>query len=394
MASRVVMPKLSDTMEEGVILRWYKHEGDRVESGDALAEIETDKAVMDLEAYASGVLRKVLAPERAKVPAGGLIAVIARADEDISGELAGAGAPAAGKPAPRPPAGDRSAAERPQAGGVTPRARKMAEEAALPIERVHGSGPGGLVTERDVRTALEARETTAQPPPLVQPDAAERVVPFSPMRKTIAKRMTQSWQVAPHFYITAEIAMERVLDRRGALKKAGTDVTLTDFLVRAAALTLRQFPQFNTSYGDSGIVVHHGVHIGVAVGLDEGLITPVIRDADRKSLTQIAIEARDLIGRAKTRRLEPNEYAGATFSISNLGMFEVENFIAIIPPPEAAILAVGAVREIPVVQDGKVVVGRRMKVTLSNDHRVVDGMQAAQFLRALRERLEAPQRLE
>jgi pyruvate dehydrogenase E2 component (dihydrolipoamide acetyltransferase) len=188
--------------------------------------------------------------------------------------------------------------------------------------------------------------------------------------------------------------MERALERREALKKSGTEVTITDLLVRSAALALRQFPQFNASYSDAGIVLHAGVHVGIAVGLDEGLITPVVRDADRKSLAQIAAEARDLVARAKTRRLEPNEYSGATFSISNLGMFEVENFIAIIAPPEAAILAVGAVREVPVVQNGKVVPGRRMKVTLSNDHRVVDGMQAAQFLRAFREQLENPQQLE
>ena len=387
MASRVVMPKLTDTMEEGLIIKWYKQEGDRVESGDVLAEIETDKAVMDLEAYASGVMRKILAPAEAKVPAGALIAVIAREDEDITEILkepvpsptrqaAPAATPA---PSPQPPS-----TVIPSAGelSISPRARQMAHEAGLDPAALRGTGPGGLITERDVRVALDQKAQKAQP------EVASELKELSALRKTIAKRMTQSKQTAPHFYVTMEIAMEQALALKSRLDQQGTKVSVTDLLVRAAALTLRDYPSINAAYIGEKIRYYKKIHIGLAVGLEEGIITPVIRGADQKSLALIAAESRELIERTKARKLMPEEYTGSTFSLSNLGMFEVDHFIAIIQPEEGAVLAVGSVREVPVVERGLVKIGRRMKVTLSCDHRVMDGLQAAQFLQAFKRRLE------
>lgn len=385
MASRVVMPKLTDTMEEGLIIKWYKQEGDKVESGDVLAEIETDKAVMDLEAYASGVMRKILAPAEAKVPAGALIAVIAREDEDISEilkepvpSLARKAAPAAAPAVqPRstgmPPTGEPS---------ISPRARQMAHEAGLDPAALRGTGPGGLIAERDVRAALDQKAQKAPP------EAASELKELSPLRKTIARRMTLSKQTAPHFYVTMEIAMERALALKNRLEREGIKVSVTDLLVRAAALTLREFPQINAAYAGEKIRYYKNIHIGLAVGLPEGIITPVIRDADQKSLALITAESRELIERTKARKLMPEEYTGSTFSLSNLGMFEVDHFIAIIQPEEGAVLAVGSVREVPVVEGGQVRVGKRMKVTLSCDHRVMDGLQAAKFLSAFKKRLE------
>lgn len=391
MASRVVMPKLTDTMEEGLIIKWYKQEGDIVESGDVLAEIETDKAVMDLEAYASGVMRKILAPAEAKVPAGALIAVIAREDEDIT-EILKEPAPSptrqaapAATPAPSsqpPPAVIPSAGEL----SISPRARQMAHEAGLDPAALRGTGPGGLITERDIRAALDQKAQKAQA------EAASalggEVKELSPLRKTIAKRMTQSKQTAPHFYVTMEIAMEQALALKSRLDQQGIKVSVTDLLVRAAALTLREHPSINAAYIGEKIRYYKKIHIGLAVGLPEGIITPVIRDADQKTLALIAAESRELIERTKARKLMPEEYTGSTFSLSNLGMFEVDHFIAIIQPEEGAVLAVGSVREAPVVEGGLVKIGRRMKVTLSCDHRVMDGLQAAQFLHAFKRRLE------
>ena len=386
MASRVVMPKLSDTMEEGLLIRWYKQEGDKVESGDPLAEIETDKAIMDLEAYGSGTLLKILASAETKVPAGGLIAVIGRPDEDISGILKGASATHEAKPtarstsAPVPPPAKTSAPGA-TAGrrSITPRAQHLAIDAGLDLSGLTGTGPGGLITERDVRSSLED----------VSPALADHEVETpSPMRATIAKRMLQSKQSAPHFYVTMEIAMDLAIATKEQLAQKGTKVTVTDILTRAVAITLRDFPQINTAYVGQRIRKYRNVHIGIAVGLEEGIITPVIRDADTKSLQQIASESRELMARAKSRKLAPEDYTGSTFSLSNLGMLEVDHFIAIIQPGEGAVLAVGAVREIPVVTDGIVTTGKRIKVTISCDHRVIDGLQAAQFLQAFKHRIE------
>ncbi|WP_447972274.1 dihydrolipoamide acetyltransferase family protein [Nitrospira sp. Kam-Ns4a] len=400
MASRVVMPKLTDTMEEGVVLAWKKREGDAVGAGDVLAEIETDKAVMDLEAFASGTLRRILVREGETVKAGALIAVIGEPDEDIAPLLAEAGspastprgeAPAVSAAAPpsapaRPPA--PTAREAPTAGPMptagsaikaSPRARSLAAEHGIDLATVRGTGPDGRIIEQDVLAVAKARAPVGQDRPLGQ------------MRKAIARITTQSKAPVPHFYVTTEIAMEAAERLRHQLKQARQFTpSITDLIVKAAALAIGRYPEINVSYAGDALRLHPTIDIGIAVALDDGLLLPVVRDCGAKSLARISAEARDLIERARTRRLKPEEYTGATFSVSNLGMFDVENFIAVLMPPEAAALAIGSVRDVPVVEDGRVTVGRRMKVTLSCDHRALDGAQAARFLREFKRVLEHP----
>jgi pyruvate dehydrogenase E2 component (dihydrolipoamide acetyltransferase) len=330
MASRVVMPQMTDVMDEGVVVSWKKREGERVAAGEALAEIETDKAVMDLEAPASGTVRWLLAQEGETVRAGSLIAVIGAPDEDIS---------------------------------------QVFENSAAP-----GAPPKGAKT--------------------VTQGAEDR--PLSQMRKAIARAMTQSKAPVPHFYLTAEIAMDAAEALRLQLKQGRKEhpvPSTTALIVKAAALALIRHPEINVSFLGDAIRQHRTIDIGIAVGLDDGLLTPVLRDCGGKSLEDIAAETRRLIERARARKLHPQEYTGATFSISNLGMFEVENFIAVLMPPEAAALAVGAIREVPVVEKGRVTSGRRMNVTLSCDHRALDGVQAARFLREIKRILEHPAEL-
>ncbi len=388
MASRVVMPKLTDTMEEGVLVAWKKCEGDRVEAGEVLAEIETDKAVMDLEAFASGVLRKILVRDGETVQSGTLLAVIAEADEDIAPALSdrvtatpsigGAGKPAAASSAAAPAAPPAPAdAARPIA---SPRAKALAAERGIDLSTLAGTGPGGRIVEDDVLKA------TAPPAGVDQP--------LSQMRKAIARTMVQSKAPVPHFYLTAEIDMEEAERFRDRFKQnRQAHPSITDLLIKAAALALVRHPEINVSYVDDAIRRYATVDIGVAVGMEDGLITPVIRDCGRKSLEAISVESRGLIERARQKRLQPAEYRGATFSISNLGMFGVENFIAVLVPPQAASLAVGAVRTLPVVAEGAVGIGRRMKVTLSCDHRALDGQTAAAFLKEFIRILEHPQEL-
>ncbi|MEW6325932.1 MAG: dihydrolipoamide acetyltransferase family protein, partial [Nitrospirota bacterium] len=408
MATRVVMPKLTDTMTEGVVIKWHKREGDHVESGDAIAEIETDKAVMDLEAFGSGTLRKVLVPEQSTVPAGRLIAIIAEPEEPIEPLLRETGEAAAPPPKAQPqgaaarsvskgdgqavtaqpqPAPSKEAPAARREIKTSPLARRMAEEAGLDLAAVTPTGPDGRIVKEDVEAALAARKAA---PAAAVP--AYEVRPLSQMRKSIAKKMIQSKAPVPHFYVTNEIDMERALTMKAELaaRQPPIDVTLTDMIVRAAAITLTRFPQFNASFQDDAIRQHQSVHIGVAVGLDEGLIVPVLRDCQAKGLLQIAEEARSLVERAKSRRLQPSEYTGATFSVSNLGMADVEHFAAIITPPEAAVLAVGKIKPAPAVVDGHIVIRRRMMTTISCDHRAVDGLQAAKFLQALKHELEEP----
>lgn len=392
MASRVVMPKLTDTMEEGVVLQWKKREGDKVASGDVLAEIETDKAVMDLEAFASGTLRRVLVNEGDTVKAGALIAVIAEPDEDIAPALtdvmtvAAAPAIARGRPALiSPPTTPEQPLipEKAEAGlKVSPRARTLAAERGIDLSAVKGSGPGGRIVEKDVMKAGA---------PVVPRVAAATDRPLSQMRKAIARTTTLSKAPVPHFYLTAEIDMaeaERLRDQLTQLRKFHP--SLNDLIVKASALALTRHPEINVSYLGDALRQHAGIDIGIAVGLDEGLISPVLRDCGSKSLAQISAEARALIERARSKRLQPEEYTGATFSVSNLGMFGVENFIAVLVPPEAAALAVGAVRDVVVAHGGRVRTGRGMKVTLSCDHRALDGVQGAKFLQELKRILEHP----
>jgi len=417
--TKVVLAKLSPTMEEGTIVKWNKNEGDAVKVGDVLAEIETDKANMEMEALGAGVLRKVLVPAGGKAPVGALIGVIADAADDIAPMLAGAAAPAPPAPAPAPvpaaaaapvpaavtPAAPVPAPAAPAPGArvkSSPLARSIAAQRNIPIEQVAGSGPGGRVVKRDVEAwsggvrasapaAPAAAQRSAAPAPAVSSILAGQEIALSSMRRTIAKRLSESKFTAPHFYVTVEIAMDAAVGlREQLLKGENHKVSFNDLVVKASAKALTRFPSINASWAGDRIVTHGEVHVGVAVAVPDGLIVPVVRNADRKSVLEISREVKDLAGRAKDRKLRPEEFMGSTFSISNLGMMDVTEFTAIINPPESAILAVGAVRQIPVVVDGRIEAGHRMKVTLSSDHRVIDGATAAQFLGEVRRLLENP----
>ncbi len=377
MASRVIMPKLTDSMEEGVVVKWRKAEGERVESGDVLAEIETDKAVMDLEAFASGTLLKILVPEGTTVPSGTLIGVIGESDEDIRDILAGAQPSAARPSAPRPsPAAVVSPDEDKLA---SPRVRTLARERGIDLKTVKGSGPGGRIVERDLEPFLPKKE---------QPTVRE--IPLTQMRKAIVRMTTQSKAPVPHFYVTIEADMAEGLLVIEESKKAAASspISINHLLIAAAARALRQHPGLNASFAGETIRIFSSIDIGIAVALEEGLIVPVLRDCGSKTLTQIAEAERALVARARSRDLSPEEYTGATFLISNLGKFDVESFSAVILPPAATALAVGSVREVPVVRDGRVEVGHRMMLTLSCDHRVIDGAVAAQFLQTFKQALE------
>lgn len=395
MASRVVMPKLTDTMEEGVLLAWKKREGEQVHAGEVIAEIETDKAVMDLEAFAPGLLRKILVREGETVPSGTLIAVIADAEEDIASALSdsvtasstigngpksGVTAVKGDVPAPVTPA-------RPEGARIlaSPRARALAAERGMDLATLTGTGPGGRIVEEDVMAA----SASAAPSLPVGTDQ-----PLSQMRKAIARATVQSKAPVPHFYLTVEIDMEQAEQVRGQFKQSRQPhPSLTDVLIKAAALALTRHPEVNVSFTGEAIRRYGQIDIGVAVGTDDGLITPVIRNCGEKTLAEISAESRSLIERARQKRLQPEEYTGATFAISNLGMFDVDHFIALLMPPQAAAIAVGAIRDIPVVVKGSVVAGRRMKVTLSCDHRALDGLTGAQFLKEFKRILEHPQEL-
>jgi pyruvate dehydrogenase E2 component (dihydrolipoamide acetyltransferase) len=416
MASRVVMPKLSDTMEEGRILRWLKQEGDRVETGQALAEVETDKATVEMEAYTNGTLRKVLAPQGETVKVGTLIAVIGAPDEDISAIVAEGGrqqAASAATPPPGPPAAAAAPAPVAEAAPVrpadgrrtyraSPLAVRMAAEAGVDLRAIEGSGPQGRIVKRDIEAAMAGdqqvapRAEAAERGPiaraaLVREGAPEyEEVELSPMRRTIARRLVQSKAPVPHFYLTIDAGMDRAWEAYRALRDEKSPITITDIVIKAVAMALRRHPEMNASFAGDRVRRYTRVHIGLAVAVDEGLITPVIRDADLKTLEEISAESKALAEQARARRLQPHEYTGATFSISNLGMMGIEEFAAVINPPEAAILAVGAVRQAPVVENGMIRIGYRMKVTLSIDHRVADGAMGARFLQTLGRLLENP----
>jgi pyruvate dehydrogenase E2 component (dihydrolipoamide acetyltransferase) len=428
MATKVVMEALSPTMEEGRIAAWKKKEGDAVKSGDVIAEVETDKAVMDLVARADGVLRKILVKEGETVPVSTLVGVIGSADEDIA-SFGGAGTeapghrgtekavPAAEAPAVKPktaPAVDGEVlkakvvgvttesvprspgAPVPAEGGrvlSSPLARRIAAEKGVDIASVAGSGPAGRVVAKDVQTAQPgARPTAAGIPSPVSGIRQSEDVPLTQIRKTIAKRLVQSIGPVPHFFLTTEIDMQAAWDLRAALKARGDQfsVSFNDIIVKAVAVALTKHRAVNAWWMDDHIRYHGDVHIGMAVAVEDGLITPVIRFADRKGLSTISAEAKALAEKARNRRLTPEEYTGATFSISNLGMFDIDEFTAVINPPEAGILAVGRIAEKPVVLNGAVVVRRILRVTMSCDHRVIDGATGAQFLQTVKLNLENP----
>ena len=476
------MEALSPTMEEGQIVQWLKNEGDAVSEGDVIAEIETDKATMELVARGSGVLRKQLVAAGQSLPVGALIGVIASADEDVSALIGGAGAgggaaaPAAepdapkdggreaqdadpatapsdrkveermgrqsqastesGKPvsaeeagrdrsalaasggsakpaaaAAKPPAAGKPTAPTPSAaengggeGGrvkASPLARRLAADAGLDLAGVSGSGPGGRIIRKDVEAAsagapatsgAEAPAQQARPVAGAAGDVEE--IRVSQMRKTIAKRLVESIGPVPTFYLTIEVDMTRMASMRESmnerLKESGAKISVNDLIIKATAAALKRHPEINAAWGGDVIRRYHNVDIGVAVAVEDGLITPIVRNADAKGAAEIGAEVRELAGRAREKKLQPAEYTGATFSISNLGMFGIDEFTAIINPPEAAILAIGRVEEKPVFENGRVVAQPRMRITMSCDHRVIDGATGAKFLQTLRSYLEEP----
>ena len=466
MAIDVLMPKLSDTMEEGRIVKWLKHPGERVAIGDVLAEVETDKATMELEAYDEGVLGEVRTGDGESAPVGAVIATLTAPGEaapapapkpaastrsaarpqaatapletsagvpaDAAGaavagasrgevESPGPGATSATPAAARPAAG-RAAAGRaparpagaPDDGGrpkASPLARKLARELSIDLAGVQGTGPGGRIVERDVQAAkaagARAPEGGAAParpaepargaaaPASARPAAARpgTRIELSRMRRTTAKRMADAKRDVPHFYASADVAMDEAVRMKAQLAALGGEyegVTLTHLLVKAVGLALARVPEMNASLDGDGIVLHGEVNVGIATAVDDGLLVPVAHGCDREPLRTLVPRIRALVARARSGKLQGDDLTGATFSVSNLGMFPVSQFAAVVNPPQAAILAVGTVRDVPVVRDGRIVPGKQMTVTLSCDHRIVDGALAGRFLRELVPRLEQP----
>ncbi|WP_339154312.1 dihydrolipoamide acetyltransferase family protein [Actinomadura luteofluorescens] len=423
--TEILMPRLSDTMEEGVISSWQKQPGDEVAVGDVIVDIETDKAVMEYEAYEAGVLEKILVGEGETAAIGAPIAVIApaggaRPDPAPAAEARPAAEPeaaaepepaveAASEPAPvataaPPQTGGRPAASRPPS---SPLARRLARDHGIDLNALSGSGPGGRIVRADIEAAVRAAGPAAPAPaaaaqapaapaaPAVQARADDpdvEAVPLNRFRKVAARRLTESKREAPHFYLNREVDAEALLAFRATLNEAlaPAKVSVNDLVVKAVATALREHPAVNVSYTEENLLFHKRVHVGVAVAVEDGLVVPVVRDADRMSVSQIGRETRELAAKARDGKLSAREMSGGTFSVSNLGMFGVDSFSAVINPPEAAILAVGAVRDEPVVRDGQVVPGKRMTVTLSVDHRATDGATAAKFLARLAELLQNP----
>lgn len=420
MAELINMPKLGFDMREGKLGEWVKKEGELVGQGETIALIETDKASVEVPAFRAGVLHKILVPAGDSVPIGVPIAVIGEAGEAI--DLVALGvtkgetqvkveAKAAVKVEPATRAVEAARALEGGRLAASPVAMRMAGELGIDLRKVAGSGPGSRIIKRDIedylaaqdRAATEAKAAPAPaaPPPMAIPSyepTAEgyRAVPLTGMRQTIARRMVESKTTAPHFYITVDVDMAAAMTLRGqlnALLPESDKISVNDFIVKAAAVALKQFPNINASFAGDEIRVHEQVNIGVAVARETGLIVAVVRDCDKKPLAQLAVESRELVGRAREGRMKPDDMVGGTFTISNLGMFDVDNFIAIIGPGQTAILAVSTVKQTPVVKDGQLAVGTRMKATISADHRVTDGAEAAKFMQVFKAALEQPLRL-
>jgi pyruvate dehydrogenase E2 component (dihydrolipoamide acetyltransferase) len=415
-AELISMPKLGFDMAEGLLQEWLKKVGDAVTEGETIGIVETDKASIEVPAFRSGVLLKILVEAGTSVPIGAPIAVIGSVGETV--DLAALGLAEAAPPAVAPTVQETTAAgpmpepapeTTPAEEGrlfASPVAARMAAELGIDLRQVTGSGPGGRIIKRDIEAYLKEREKAppkaAPAPPMPTPSfepglESYTAEPLSPMRQTIGRRMVESKQQAPHFYITMDVDMAAAMELRAQLNAILPEdgkVSVNDLVIKAAAIALRQFPKINASFAGSEIRVHNQVHVGIAVARETGLLTVVVRDCDVKSPAQISREAREVIGRAREGRMKPDDMVGATFTISNLGMFDVEDFCAIINPPQAAILALGAVKRVPVVgADGALAVGTRMKMTISADHRVTDGAEAARFLQAVKAALEQPMRL-
>ena len=439
MASAVVMPRLSETMTEGKIVKWHKKEGDPVKSGEAIADVETDKATLELEAYDDGTLLKIVVPEGGAAPLGAPVAIIGKPGEDFAALLAAAPAqpsappapassspaPAPSTPAPTPPplalraevpplasravdATRHEAQEMPriptpaQSARVkaSPLARRIAHEGGLDLAHVEGSGPAGRVVARDVEEALshapaahaivagsQAPSTGLLSYPTPPPEGVHEL---TGMRKVIAARTGEAWASVPHFYLSAEVDMEACVALREELKALGVALSYNDMVLKAAAVGLRRVPEVNRSFVDGAFLQHGHADVGMAVALPDGLVTPVLHDADRLNLTQIAAMAQDFAERARTKRLKPEEYAGGSVTVSNLGMFGVDSFFAVVNPPQSAILAVGRIAARPAVHLGRLVARQRMWLCLSGDHRAIDGALGARYLAAVKEALERP----
>jgi pyruvate dehydrogenase E2 component (dihydrolipoamide acetyltransferase) len=409
MAEIVKMPKLSDTMTEGVVSKWHKKVGDKVKSGELLAEIETDKATMDFESFQDGVLLYIGVEEGKGAPVDSVLAILGAAGEDYKALLDGAGsspaavttaeapvpaassstiAPAAPTPAPVAVSSDDARTK------ASPLAKKIASEKGIDLSQVSGSGDGGRIVKRDIEnfTPSAGAAKTASAPVFV-PAGTEQFteVATTQMRKVIARRLAESKFTAPHFYLTIEIDMDNAIAARTAINAGGeVKISYNDFVVKACAMALRKHPVINSSWLGDKIRTNHHVHIGVAISVEDGLLVPVVRFADQKGLHQISAEVKDYAGKAKSKKLQPADWEGNTFTISNLGMFDIDQFTAIINPPDACILAVGSIQQKPVVKNNAVVPGNVMKVTLSCDHRVVDGVAGSEFLKTLKSYLENP----
>lgn len=442
MAETISMPKLGFDMAEGTLVRWVKNEGENVNKGDVLAEIETDKATVEVESSASGVVRKLLVEEGSVVPIGDPIAIVGSADEKIDEAPAKVAEPKtekktdeqAGqelktepekpeeeskmqkeeKPAP-PPLGQptpapigQAAAPRPvgeQEGPVkaSPLAKKIARDNKVDLSHLQGTGPGGRVVRKDVEAALSSGQTSkvearpSMPIPSVVPVSHEdETIQLTRLRQAIARRMTESKTSVPHFYVTHEYKMDALMAMRKQINDylpENEKLSVNDFIIKAVALTLREFPNLNASFAGDKVVHHGAVNVGVAVAVEGGLLTVVNRNTDQLPLRVISSDVKRMVAGAREGKVRPNDIEGSTFSISNMGMYDVENFFAIINPPEAAILAVGSAREVPVVEGGELKVGWRMKATISVDHRVSDGVEGARFMQKLAEFLENPVRM-
>jgi pyruvate dehydrogenase E2 component (dihydrolipoamide acetyltransferase) len=398
----IIMPKMGDAMEEGTLVRWLKQEGDTVQEGEPIAEIATDKATVEIEAPVSGVLRGIRVAENAVVPVNTPLAYILQEGESLPAEGDGKAPAPTAAAAPQPEPTPTTAAATPANGEervlASPLARKIAAEHGIDLRQVQGTGPNGRIVVRDVLAYLESRQAIVAPAPAPIPAPAvaaapveARVETLNRLRQITAQRTTEAHQTIPHFYLTMEIDMEEALALRQRLNQLDESlrVSINDLIVKACAVAIEQHPIVNATYQNGQIVHPNGIHIGIAVAVEQGLLVAVLKHCEGKSLRRIAQESQTLIQKAREGKLLPDEMTGNTFTVSNLGMFGIEQFTAIINPPASAILAVGATRRVPVVQeDGAIVARHRMKVTLSCDHRVLDGAVGAQFLQTLKQVLE------
>ncbi len=409
MAETISMPKLGFDMAEGLLVRWVKQVGETINKGDVLAEIETDKATVEVESSASGVVLQLIVDQGTMVPVNAPIAVVGQAGEVVSEQKAEGGKPKADeKPAPQSaPIVDSAPQAVVSADGApvkaSPLAKKIAQDQKVNLSNVKGTGPGGRIVRRDIESALASGQTLdvrpstpSLPTTHYSPTTEDKVIPTTKLRQAIGRRLVESKTTIPHFYVTHEFKMDALMDMRKQVNAYLPDnekVSVNDFILKGVALSLRQFPNLNATLKGTDIIQFGHVNVGVAVTVPGGLMTVVVKDTDQKTLRQISGEVKAMAGRAREGKVKPEDVDGSTFSTSNLGMYDVEDFIAIINPPEAGILAISSAREVPVVESGELKVGWRMKATISVDHRISDGAEAAQFMQALAGVLENPVRM-